>query len=258
MIQTSEIEQDDGEIIDFARVFFNFHPHVYQEEFLKACIKQKRIAGKWSRQSGKSQSVSVYVMYKCLLEKTTIIIIAPTQNQASELYRKIRDLVSTNPAIEAMLVKDTATEMTLTNGSRIIALPCGPDGKTARGYTGDIVVIEEAGIMKDSIVNSVIIPMIASKKDKGQIIKIGTPLLKNHFYYSCTEDKKYTVINVGWQDCVKAGQYTQDFVDEQKEALSEFEFASEYEANFVADDDSFFKAKLINSCIEDYGLFQVF
>ena len=161
-----------------------------------------------------------------------------------------------NPLIKEQIVKSTETEMRFGNNSRIISLPCGPDGKTIRGYTGDIVVIEEAGIMKDHIVNTVIVPMLASKGDRGQLIKIGTPLTRGHFYDSCFNDPKYTVIKVTWQDCVKEGHYSLDFIEDQKRNLLETEFQTEYCAEFISDSDIFFPNNLINQCIEQYELWK--
>ena len=245
---------DPEEIVDFSDFWFNFKPYPYQKEFLNLCLTHNRIAGKWCRQSGKSQSVSVYVLYKSVTDVVSTIIIAPTQNQSSVLFKKIRDLSNANPQIRATIKKSTATEMVFNNGSRIVALPSGPEGKTIRGYTADIIVQEEAGIMKDEIVNTVITPMIASKGEFGQIIKIGTPLRRNHFYRSCFEDDDYKVVNVTWKQCIEEGQYTQKFIDEQRAQCTDIEFRTEYEAEFIDDAMSFFPASLIDNCKEEYNL----
>ena len=249
-----EFKNDHDLINDFCSFFFNFKPHFYQEDFLKKCFSKNRIAGKWSRQSGKSQTVAVYCNMKCLLEPTSIMIIAPTQSQSSELYDKIRVLAESNETLKGMITKSTATELKFTNGSRIKALPSGPEGASIRGYTADIVIIEESGKMKDEIVNMVIIPMIASKLDKGQIIKIGTPLIKNHFHRSCFIDPNYEVVNVTWREGIKAGQYTQQFIDEQRLNLLDIEFRSEYEAEFCEEESSFFSSNLISSVSVEYEL----
>jgi hypothetical protein len=146
--------------------------------------------------------------------------------------------------------------MIFKNGSRIKALPTGTEGKSIRGFTADVVILEEAGLVKDEIVNSVITPLIASKKDEGQLIKIGTPLIKNHFHRSCYLDPNYKVINVKWQECVTEGQYTQAFVDEQRRNLTDVEFLTEYDSEFVEELASFFPSKLINNCMEDFEFVQ--
>lgn len=238
--------KDKNYIVDFAEFWFGFTPYFYQKDFLNACLTRTRIAGKWSRQAGKSQAVAIYSLFRAVSERCQILITAPTQSQSKELYEKIRQMSGDNPIILDYITKSTETEMKFKNGSRILSLPCGPEGKSIRGYTADIVIIEEAGIMKDSIVNTVIIPMIASKKGKGQIIKIGTPLTKNHFYTSIFEDPNYYISNVTWRDCIKAGSYSQEFIDEQRLNLLDIQFKTEYEAEFITGLSSFFEIEILN------------
>lgn len=251
-----EIENIDWNLdllIGFLDFFFKFKPYRYQQRFLKACLESKRVAGKWCRQSGKSTTVSVYCLFRAVTGKVTIIVVAPTQSQSSELYKKIRDMAVSNPAINRLITKDTQTEMQFDNGSRIISLPSGPEGKTIRGYTADIAIIEEAGQMKDQIVNTVVVPMLAATN--GQIIKIGTPWLRNHFWKSCNSPKIYKLIEVSWEEALKEGQYSKEFIEEQKEQLTDVEFQTEYAIKFIDDAASFFPISLLKQCKYNYKLF---
>ena len=248
--------QDENYLEAFTKFWFDFQPYSYQKRFLKECLTSNRVAGIWCRQSGKSQTVAVYSLAKCLIERTTILIIAPTQSQSRELYNKVRELAMNRDMIKAQIVKSTETEMRFENGSRIISLPSGPTGATIRGYTADIVILEEAQGLKDGIVNTVITPMLASKKDKGQLIKIGTGWIKNHFYHSCVDDKKYKVVKVNWKEVVEAGQYSEEFINEQKANLMDIEFQTEYGAEFITDINSFFPSQLVESCCDNYDLWK--
>ncbi len=250
------IDWNIDNLCSFIEFFFKFKPYSYQKRFLNACLKSKRIAGKWPRQSGKSFIVGGYVLFKAITSPNySIIIVSPTQNQSGELYEKVRYMAASNPVVNKLIVKSTQTEMKFANGSRIISLPCGPEGRTIRGYTGNIIILEESGHLEDQIVNTVIIPMIAATN--GQIIKIGTPWTRNHFYRSCFEDKNYTVISIGWQEVVKEGQYTQSFIDEQKIQLLDIEFRTEYNAEFIDDAMSFFPTSILEDCKQTYDLFPI-
>ena len=242
-------------LIGFLNFYFEFKPHSYQRRFLDACLRNNRIVGKFPRQSGKSTIVSIYALFRALTDKVNIIIVAPTQSQSSELYEKIRALAVSNPLINKQIIKDTVTELRFENGSRIISLPSGHDGRTIRGYTADIAIIEEAGHMEDQIVNTVIIPMIASKGIKGQVIKIGTPWLRNHFYRSCYEDKNYKVISINWEEVVEQGQYDINFIDEQKMQLTDIEFRTEYQSEFIDEVSSYFPLSLLEKCKLNYKLY---
>lgn len=235
----------NSEIVDFCDFFLGFKPHPYQIKFLNQCMKSNRVASLWPRQAGKSFALAAYIIYRVLMQAKAVIIVSPTQNQSNELYKKMRDFVSNHQVLQLMIKKDTATEMEFQNGGRIVSLPQGNEGKSIRGYTADIIVLEEAGVLNDKVVNQVVMPMIASKPS-GQVIKIGTPLGKNHFYQSCYgQGTNYILIKITWRDCVEAGQYSQEFIDEQQRTLLEIEFRQEYEAEFTEDDTAFFKYELV-------------
>jgi len=253
-----ELKNDKNLMVDFINFFFGFKLYPYQIKFLNYCLNYNRIAGKWARQSGKSQSVAIYTLMRSILEKVTVIVVAPTQNQSTEMFLKIRDLAFANPDINSLIKRNTKTELIFVNGSRIISLPCGPEGRTIRGYTCDILVVEEAGVMEDTIVNSVLTPMIASKGSKGQIIKIGTPLLRNHFYRSCFEDTNYKVVNVTWEDALKVGQYSKEFIEEQKASLTDIEFRTEYSSEFIDSGMMFFNIDILKQCMINYKLMPEF
>lgn len=240
-----EFKSDPELLYDFINFFFSFKPYEYQKNFLKSCLLKNRVAGNWCRQSGKSQTVAVYTTFRSIIKPTVTLIVAPTLTQSSELYSKIRNLVATNDFIGKLVIRDTQTELTFNNGSRIKALPSGESGRTIRGFTADVVIVEEAGIFDDNIISSVVTPMLASKGKEGQLIKIGTPLKRNHFYKSCFEDTNYDVVFVSYEDCLKAGQYDKEFIEEQKRVCTDTQFRTEYMCEFIDETAGFFPLKLI-------------
>jgi len=88
----------------------------------------------------------------------------------------------------------------------------------------------------------------------GKIIKISTPFGMNHFYRSFQEDNNYKSHRYTWEDAVKVGHFTKEFIDEQRLQCSILEFQTEYEASFIPDEDAYFSHKLIEACIADYPL----
>jgi len=238
------------EAVHFLRTFSDFNCRTYQEKFFELCFKHKRVAGLWCRQSGKSRSLAEYIVYRILTEKNfTIVIAAPSRSQSSELFAKMRTSLQNNNLFDKdMVILFNKTELQLTNGNRVLALPCGPEGKTIRGYSPNILIIEESGEMKDDIVSSVLLPMVASTK--GQIIKIGTPRSKNHFYRSCYgKNTDYVVLHVDWKMAVNEGVYDKEQLERDAEEMTENQFRCEYDALFLDDADCFFKLELIQSCV---------
>ncbi len=233
-------------------------PFIYELEFLKACWRYDNIAGLWCRQSGKSTTISKYCLEKTYNEpNTNILIIAPSQRQSSLLFQKIKADIDKNPKLLNNTKHFTATEIVWKhNNSMIKALPSGPDGRTIKGFTANVIIVEEAGEMRSYIVNSVLMPMLGTIAD-GQMIKIGTPHGRNHFYDSCKKDESpYVVIKVPWERAVKEGILQEKKVEESRINMSDQEFMMEWEADFPEEADSYFPWELLQSCMEEYRMIE--
>ena len=231
---------------------FKFNLYHYQLKFLYDCMNSHRVVGAFCRQTGKSLTISILAVVEALKNPNGhIIIIGPTDRQAGELFEKIRNHVQNAP-IGSEVASATMRAMVMKNGCRISAYPCGDTGDNIRGMTGNVVILEESAFIKDSIINQVITPMVAATQ--GKIIKISTPFGMNHFYRSFQEDENYISHRYTWKDAVAVGHFTQEFIDEQKLQCSSLEFRTEYEAEFIADEDAYFSHQLIESCVSEYGM----
>src|SRR3990167_11510427 len=112
-----EFQKEPELVFDFLDFFFKFKAYNYQKKFLISCLMKNRVAGKWPRQSGKSKTVAAYATFRSIMVPTSIMIIAPTQTQSSELYSKIREFVNYNDTITSDMIKSTETELKFKNGS---------------------------------------------------------------------------------------------------------------------------------------------
>jgi len=251
-----QFKENDDLYFKWFEFWLNFHPRKYQRKYLKSCLHNNKVIGIWSRQSGKSTSTAAYLVFRLFIGECSVMITAPTLTHSSELFYKIRNFININPILKKEVVKFTATELILNNNSRAKALPSGTEGKSIRGFTADIVVEEEAGIIDDYINNSVIMPMLASKGDEGQVIKIGTPLTKNHFFRSAYNDKSFDLTRVTWKECIEEGQYSEQFVEDQRKNITDIQFLTEYQSEFVEELASMFPTSLLNECMEDYNIFK--
>lgn len=202
--------------------------------------------GAFCRQTGKSMTISILAILEALRKPNgRIVIVGPNDRQAGLLFEKVILHVKDSPVASEVL-SFTKREMIMKNGCVIKSLPCGDTGDNIRGETADVLILEEAAFIKDSIVQSVLLPMVATG---GKMIKISTPFGMNHFYGSYTNDTwikhRYT-----WKDAVEAGHFTEEFVEEQRKTCTEMQFRTEMEAEFIADEDAYFKDALIQSCID--------
>jgi len=255
---TLEQLKSDGELLnDFVSFFFGFDLYKYQTRFLLACLNHTRIAGLWCRQSGKSQTVAIFCVLVAMFDKKDIIIAAPTDTQARLIYAKVTELIEQNTDLKVLVVSSIQEETKFKTGSTVKMITVGPFGTTKRGHTCDILIEEESQDIKDEIHNSVLMPFLASKKSEGKVIKIGTAKKRGHFCVSCFEDKNFELFKVKWEEVVEAGQYSIDFIEEQRLTLTDFEFDAEYCSKFIDDVNAYFPIDLIESCMLEYNCIRI-
>lgn len=221
----------------------------YQVEFLNSCLSKKRVVGLFSRQTGKTTLLSLFALYWAINnDKTNTIIIAPTDRQAGELFSRLKVYAENSGLVMPFVELSTQRQISFKNGSLVKALPVGDDGKTIRGQTAHLLILEEASYIKDEIVTQVIMPMIAATN--GIVIQIGTPFFKNHFYVA-SQSPDYSVHKNAWTACPLIQE---NFIQQQKELMTDMEFRLEYMAEFVEESDNYFTEALIQKSVSDFKM----
>lgn len=165
------------------------------------------------------------------------------------MFGIIERLVMAHRVLQKSVVKSTRTLIQLRNGSQVIALPCGPDGATLRGFTADLAVLDEAAFMSEDVISSVIFPMLATTN--GSVIMLSTPWGRDHVFYRSFKNPNYWSQHVRAEECPRISK---EFLEEQRRDIGELRYKMEYEAEFIEGENCFFKQDLIRECLEDYDL----
>ena len=123
-----------------------------------------------SRQAGKSMTVAAIALEQALNDSaSTSLLVSPTQRQSAELLSKVRMLaMAQQTGVE--LDQSSVLSMRLANGSRIVSLP--GRAEVIRGYSADLLVLDEAAWIPDQLYESVR-PMLAVSG--GRLIALSTP-----------------------------------------------------------------------------------
>ena len=203
--------------------------------------------------TGKSMTIAIATAMSALRKPNGhIVLVAPTDRQAGELFIKITNFLQESK-IKSEVKTITQRSATMNNGCRITALPCGDDGSNIRGMTADLLIIEEAAFIKNQIMADVLMPMVAATH--GNIVKISTPFGMNHFYKSYQSDE-WDIHHIDYHEAIRVGHYSEEFINEQKNqyGVSSIGFRTEYGAEFIADQDNYFGYDLIEKCISEYPL----
>mgnify|MGYP003878084477 CR=1 FL=1 len=238
--------------VAFAKLV-GFEPFDYQAELLRDA--SKRIVACWGRQTGKSTTTALKALHFAFANPNkTILIVSPSERQSQLMFAKIRRFLHAEVQLangrrirplEASIVRETQGMIELTNGSVIIPLPCSPD--KIRGFTADLVIIDEAAFMPEEVITSVVMPMLAATD--GTLIMLSTPWSKDHIFYRAFsgELEGWSVHHVPSSKCplIKPG-----FLEAQRRVMTEAEFRREYLAEFVEEEACYFPMGLILRCVD--------
>ena len=178
-----------------------------------------------SRQAGKSMTVAAIGLEQALTKPdSTTLLVSASQRQSAELLNKVRTLAMAQaaPIVTEQL---SVLSMKLANGSRIISLP--GRAELIRGYSADLLVLDEAAWVPDSLYESVR-PMLAVSG--GRLIALSTPFGKRGWFYGAWSSSER------WHRTkVTASQVTRispEFLEEERRSLPANVFAAEYECVF--------------------------
>jgi hypothetical protein len=219
-------------------------PDPWQAELLQS--QWQRALLLCSRQAGKSTVTAALATHTTLYKPDSLILLlSPSLRQSGELFMVVKAFYHSVPDA-APVKRESALQMELVNGSRIIALP----GKelTVRGYAGvDLLVIDEASRVPDALYYSVR-PMLAVSG--GRLIALSTPFGKRGFFHQEWEEgseewhrTKITALQVP--------RISQAFLEEERRALGDWWWRQEYMCEFMETTDSVFSHDDIAAAFSD-------
>jgi hypothetical protein len=221
-------------------------PDEWQQKLLRS--DSSRILLNCCRQSGKSTMAALLALHRALYDekaaKSLSLILSPTLRQSSELFQKVmHSYAALGRPIPTKVEQRSQVEFA--NGARIISLPGGDTGKV-RGYSADLLVVDEAARVEDRLYHD-IRPMLAVTG--GSLIMLSTPRGRMGTFY---EEWHY---GEGWEKY----QVTADEIDrislaflaEEKATLPPNIFRQEYYGEFLEAEDQFFSEEDIASIFDE-------
>jgi hypothetical protein len=205
------------------------------------------------RQVGKTETCAVDGLHHATTHSdVTVLILAPTQRQSSELFKRVKDLIGRSGK-DWGVTRETQTIIEFKNDSRIICLPAGSDGNNIRGYTADYIIVDEAAFVADSIFSSVLLPMLATTN--GTLALASTPFGKSGFLYdeAWTGSGDWHITHVPSSE---SPLVESRFIDEQRETLSQTEYRQEIEGEFVESAAAFFDRDVLSDATDPSAHFR--
>jgi len=221
----------------WAREVLDFHPDPWQANLLRS--RSKKIILNCSRQSGKSTVCAALGLHESIYRRPSFgLVIAPTQDQSSELMLKFDEFRGAVELPSDYLSTDTKLAVRFANGNRFIARP-GSE-KSARSFSAVTLLLEdEASRVLDDLYNSVR-PMLAVSN--GRHVIMSTPFGKRgHFHKIWSEERDlWESYEIPAEECPRI---TPEFLAEEQRTNPWFE--QEYHCRFMETEDQYFSNETI-------------
>lgn len=191
----------------------------------------KRICLNIHRQGGKSAMSSLICLHTAVFKKRSLsLIIAPSLRQSQENFKKIQDYIDLLPR-RPEFHEFTKLSLQFENGSRILCLPGGNEGKTIRGFSRPDVIVEDEAAQCSEELFDAILPMMTTYPE-CKFILCSTPFgQRGHFYKIYTENQNWEKHKLR---AAENPRISKDFLAEMRELRGPYVFAQEYECDFVA------------------------
>lgn len=132
----------------FARTLLG-HPLWPHQEALAASLARYRVMAA-GRQVGKSRLLAVIALHEAFRgPNRLVLIVSAGESAARRLLDECAALASSSPLLKGSVVDETASVITLANGSQIRAVPAS--SAQIRGWPVDVLLVDEAGFIDPRI-----------------------------------------------------------------------------------------------------------
>ncbi len=250
-LRLSKVESLKADPLEFFRQVLGFEPTAYQRELIELFRTNHFIAARWSRQSGKSFTVSAILLnYALVNPNVSIGVVAPSWRQAKRIIWRIGSFARKLPPGSHIVTQKT--KISCDNGSVIEAFPNNPD--TIRGPTFHVVYADEFNFIPDAEeIYDAVLPTLSTTD--GIFICTSTPFNTDSLFWKICNHKDYDDFarhHVPWDRAVEPdGPIKKDWVDKLKKQYRNDPagWRREYEAEWAEDEDVWLNQSLIASCI---------
>jgi hypothetical protein len=210
------------------------------------------------RQVGKTTIMAMKaVEYMINNPGSKIIIVSLTEDQAKLIIIMMLDYMEKKDRrmIARGKNKPTQNKLILTNKSSALARPVGTTGDAVRGFTGDVLIIDEASRMPELVWTASRPTLLTTG---GQIWMCSTPHGKQGYFWEAFQNKndKYFVfhissekaihdrpVNDNWTETKREGAI--NFLELEKSDMSSLQYGQEYLGLFLDELRQYFPDELI-------------
>ncbi|MBI4092271.1 MAG: hypothetical protein HY427_03660 [Candidatus Levybacteria bacterium] len=191
-----------------------------------------------------------------------IIVVSLTEDQAQIMIIKVLDYLEKNFRLWIAKGKNkpTKNKIVLTNKASILARPVGNTGDAVRGFTGNVLIVDEASRMPDDMWSAAKPALLTTG---GKLWFCSTPHGKQGYFYECWLNKsgRFKVFHINSEECLekrpigdiwteeKRNEALRFLSDEKNGGMSKLRYGQEYLGLFLDDLRQMFDDALIKKCM---------
>lgn len=185
-----------------------------------------------------------------------IAFIGPKAEQAGIIRQYMTELIFMDPSLlsKAMLtatgdvriLKEASRKrMKFNTGAEYRVFSAEGDADRVMGFGADVVVRDESCLIP-AVADAKISRMLGDNPEEGMMVELYNPWERDNSTYEHTLNPDYEKIQIGWEQGVREGRITKEFVMEQKKEITPLEFTVLWESKFPSEsEDSVFNLEHI-------------
>jgi hypothetical protein len=226
--------------LEFA-ISLGIEPDEWQVEVLASNHPRKILC--CGRQTGKSTVAAILAIHKALTEPgSTVLVVAPGERQAKLLFSKALSLYR-QAGYPLPAHSERRTGLELSNGSVIEALPAVE--RTTRGYSVDLLVVDEAAAVPDLDYHGILPALIATQ---GEQVLLSTPRGKRGFFHELWHSAD------DWQRVMvrsdEVGRIREEDLEVFRQSMPEAFYRQEFECAWLDTEGGLFSYEDIQEALE--------
>ena len=217
----------------------------WQEEFVDTPSSRKALVG--ARQCGKSTAVAGMAVHRMLTKPdSSVVVVAASKRQSTLLVDKCKWMLRKLGFQRLSGDGSNAHSVRLPNGSTMVGLPCS--APTIRGFTADLLVMDEAAFIPD-LVYAASRPMLAASG--GDLVVMSSAHEPVGFFWEIMTRER----GASWErTTVRAAdvsRFSKEFLTEERQELGEDAYAREYECSFGDAESGVFQRRTAERALKE-------
>jgi predicted phage terminase large subunit-like protein len=220
-----------------------------------------------------TETLSIACLYLAVFHNLKIPIVAGSEEKARKIMEYVVEHVSDHPDLYANLInadiknidrlKVTMSKQALRWSSggwiyvtSIDSRNISKEGEGVVGEGGDVVVLEEAGLIKRKEQFSKVVRMPEEDGGWGKLVMSGN-CIENSIFEDAYNNSLYFKVKVGLEQAIKEGRFTEPYLAEKKTQTTTKDWKRYYEVKFPeANEFTYFKPskyQVLPRQLEYYG-----